>query len=75
MIKAAITLTAFLVSATGALADWQYTRWGMTREQVLMASRGQLRQCDDANCEEHSGKTEVARLVGDYSSGDLDFTQ
>jgi len=27
---------------TAAVADWQYTRWGMTPEQVISASRGQV---------------------------------
>ncbi len=29
-----------LVSANPADADWQYTRWGMTPQQVVAASRG-----------------------------------
>jgi hypothetical protein len=29
--------------AAGARADWEYTRWGMTPEQVVAASRGVVR--------------------------------
>lgn len=29
--------------STSALADWQYTRWGMTPEQVAAASKGTVR--------------------------------
>ncbi len=37
----ALGLAALLV-ASPALADWQYTRWGMTPEQVVAASRGKV---------------------------------
>lgn len=34
---------AALLAAPAAHADWQYTRWGMTPEQVVAASGGQAR--------------------------------
>jgi hypothetical protein len=37
----ALGLAAMLL-APPALADWQYTRWGMTPEQVVAASRGKV---------------------------------
>lgn len=37
----ALGLAAVLL-ASPALADWQYTRWGMTPEQVVAASRGKV---------------------------------
>ena len=36
---AALALAAFAVPRPAA-ADWEYTRWGMTAEQVIAASRG-----------------------------------
>jgi len=38
---AALALVSAVLSAmTEARADWQYTRWGMSPEQVIAASRG-----------------------------------
>ncbi|GAC1339747.1 MAG: hypothetical protein NVS2B16_26930 [Chloroflexota bacterium] len=34
------TVTAIALSATGARADWQYTKWGMSPEQFARASHG-----------------------------------
>ena len=36
-----LALACLPLSAAKALADWQYTRWGMTRAQVIEASKGQ----------------------------------
>ncbi len=56
-----------------ALADWEYTKWGMTREQVATASSGRLGTCD-TRCRIYSGSTEVAGLVGSYRKGEFEFT-
>jgi hypothetical protein len=41
----ASAMALFLISGlyTQALADWEYTRWGMTPEQVAAASFGKIR--------------------------------
>lgn len=41
-------------------ADWQYTRWGMTQQQVVRASRG-------------AAKHEGSKLVAPYRTGTFDF--
>ena len=42
-----LSLTALLV-APAAYADWQYTRWGMTPEQVVAASNGKAELLPEA---------------------------
>jgi hypothetical protein len=34
-------LSMVILMCSPALADWQYTKWGMTKEQVVEASKGQ----------------------------------
>ena len=36
------TALAGALTASAAQADWQYTRWGMTKDQVMLASNGAL---------------------------------
>lgn len=38
-----IAVTLLLCSAPPAVADWQYTKWGMTPEQVASASNGAVK--------------------------------
>lgn len=35
-----LTLGCVMLAAAPAHADWQYTRWGMTKEEVIDASQG-----------------------------------
>jgi hypothetical protein len=35
-----LTILVFAFAASAAHADWQYTRWGMSKDQVLLASNG-----------------------------------
>ena len=68
-----VALCAGLLTSSFAHADWQYTRWGMTVEQVSAASKGQLRACNAA-CDKQSTDSEIARLYGAYRSGEFQFT-
>ena len=64
---AAWVLGAFALtcSAMPAAADWQYTQWGMTPDQVKIASNGVAR--DNMNCElDATGVT--AALVAPYQA-------
>jgi hypothetical protein len=72
MLRTVTVLTALLIN-TVAYADWQYTRWGMTVEQVAAASKGQLRLCNAA-CDKQVTDGEIARLYGQYRSGEFAFT-
>lgn len=72
-IASAVGATLVLVN-TQAHADWQYTRWGMTLEEALRASKGQLDQCNPVLCAKHSSEGEEAKLYGSYTSGDFTFS-
>jgi hypothetical protein len=67
-----VMMTTALVSP--AAADWQYSRWGMTVDQVATASKGQLRPCTPALCDKKWTDNEEARLTGDYRSGEFKFS-
>jgi hypothetical protein len=70
---------ALLVSSTVVLtpskasADWQYTKWGMTAEQALKASKGALHPCGPGDCVKQVTDVEVAKLHGRYVSGEFEF--
>lgn len=51
-----------------AHADWQYTRWGMTPEQVVSASAGAARLVGDAN-----SRANGRGAMGSYSADGLLF--
>ncbi len=42
--RVAIIAVGLAFSTTAAHADWQYTKWGMTPDQVIEASKGQAEQ-------------------------------
>jgi hypothetical protein len=74
MPRATIAAAALLTAATApAGADWQYTKWGMTVNQVMTSSKGQMKNCG-AVCEKQRSATETALLYAPYQSGDLPFT-
>jgi hypothetical protein len=64
-----------LTHPTNAVADWQYTRWGMTVDEVVKASKGQLKPCDAQLCSgrELRGAKDEVRLIGNYASGQYSF--
>ncbi len=35
-----LAISSLILAGSPALADWQYTRWGMTPNEVLAASEG-----------------------------------
>ena len=39
--RAAVIVVGLMFSSTAAHADWQYTKWGMTPDQIIEASKGQ----------------------------------
>ena len=57
----------FLAVSTGAQAHWQYTRWGMTPDQVVIAARGAVQRADPkSDAEMPFGVKEAA---GTYAAG------
>jgi hypothetical protein len=70
IIAAAATLTV----CCPARADWKYTQWGMTVDQVLAASKGKLRRCSPPVCRAHVTTTSAAQLYGEETDGGFTFT-
>jgi len=71
--KATALITGALLMSAPAVADWQYTKWGMTADQVGAASKGQMKRCS-AVCDKQTTATSTALLYGPYQSGTLPFT-
>ena len=69
----ALVVAINMAANLGARADWQYTQWGMTPEQVMAASAGQLKICDEA-CKGLDTDLQIARFRGPYQSGPFKFT-
>src|SRR5215472_17354015 len=69
----ALAVAIIVAGPLDAHADWQYTRWGMTPEQVMAASAGQLKACDEA-CKGQDTNIQIARFLGPYQSGLFKFT-
>jgi hypothetical protein len=64
------TIFAWLTGLQYANADWQYTNWEMTPDQVIAASGGKSVRDDTPS----SGKGPNRRLLkGDYTSGQFHF--
>ena len=71
--RSAVAAISLTLLATPASADWQYTKWGMTTEQVSAASKGQMKRCGAA-CDKQTTPTETALLYAPYQSGKFPFT-
>ena len=65
-----LAATAFVAATTAspASADWQYTHWGMSKTQALLASNGALMP-PGSRCE----RAPYVGLVGHYATGERNF--
>jgi hypothetical protein len=54
-------------------ADWQYTKWGMTPEQVIDASGGSVSKIPEEQQKERSRSGFLGKLSGSYTTGDFHF--
>jgi hypothetical protein len=68
-LKIMVVAGAF-VCATPAFADWQYTRWGMSSDEVITASKGSLKRGDGQKSAQNS---DTRQATGSYVTGDLEF--
>lgn len=64
-------VTCMLAAASPAVADWQYTRWGMTPQQVVAASRGAAKPNTDNEAHRDNYKT---LLKAPFAAGEHRFT-
>jgi hypothetical protein len=72
-------LALAMMTAVPAAADWQYTKWGMTPEQVIKAAHSRSKQVarlvdQQQKAAEDAGRVaQKALLSGDWSSGRFQF--
>jgi hypothetical protein len=69
-----VVMAGILWAPQVARADWQYTKWGMTPEQVLAASKGKLRRCSVDACKGQATDNTAAQFYGEYVAGEFFFT-
>ena len=65
-----IVLVFACCGASAAKADWEYTRWGMTPQQVRNASKVPARESSDLHPDSDGN---VTKLVAPYKSGKFSF--
>jgi hypothetical protein len=59
--------------ASAAKADWEYTKWGMTPQQVIDASKDLAKPSTDPNDLLPDSDGNVSKLVAPYQSGKFSF--
>jgi len=65
-------ITALLIlTATVSKADWQYTKWGMRREDVIRVAKGAA--IPDAAGKDYTSDIEESLLAAPYKAGRFDF--
>jgi hypothetical protein len=65
-----IVLALTCCGASAAKADWEYTKWGMTPQQVVSASKNLARESSDRRPDSDGN---VTKLVAPYESGKFSF--
>ena len=65
-----IVLALACCGASTAKADWKYTKWGMTPQQVASASKNLTREGSDLRPDSDGN---VSKLVAPYQSGKFPF--
>lgn len=66
-------MLALVITNTRAVADWQYTHWGMSADQAIAASNGSLSPCSPAACKGATGGKFQPKTIGQYQSGEFKF--
>jgi len=65
-----IALALVCCGASAAKADWKYTKWGMTPQQVVSAAKNLTRESSDLHPDSDGN---VTKLVAPYKSGEFSF--
>ena len=65
-----IALALVSCGASAAKADWEYTKWGMTPQQVVSAAKNRTRKSSDLHPDSDGN---VTKLVAPYQSGKFSF--
>lgn len=68
-------LVVWVVSASFvARADWQFTRWGMSPEQVLAAAKGRAQKHSEEKPNNAGPRSSEVLAVGTYEAGEFKFS-
>ena len=70
MKRLGIALALVCCGASAAKADWEYTKWGMTPEQVASAAKNRTKKSSDLHPDSDGN---VTKLVAPYQSGKFSF--
>ncbi len=70
MKRLGILLAFVCCGASAAKADWEYTKWGMTPQQVAGAAKNRTKKSSDLHPDSDGN---VTRLVAPYKSGKFFF--
>ena len=65
-----IVLVLACSGAVAAKADWEYTKWGMTPQQVVNASKNMTKESSDLSRDSDGN---VTKLVAPYQGGKFSF--
>src|SRR5580698_5600469 len=65
-----IALALVCCGASAAKADWEYTKWGMTPQQVVSAAKNRTRKSSDLHPDSDGN---VTKLVAPFQSGKFSF--
>jgi hypothetical protein len=65
-----IALALVCCGASAAKADWEYTKWGMTPQQVVSAAKNRTKKSSDLHPDSDGN---VTKLVAPYQSGKFSF--
>ena len=62
-----------LTTPQNTFADWQYTKWGMTAEEIVSASNGSAHLIPDGEKANRSAETFDAIALGSFTTGPFEF--
>src|SRR5216684_2564277 len=65
-----LAILYFLSSQAPARADWQYTKWGMSPNELVRASAGKAVPNTDTT---HNRADAIAQLTSPYTTGGFSF--
>ena len=73
--KKALSLCGALLALTSApaWANWQYTRWGMSSDEVFKAAKGRAAAIPESEQPAQSTVTTIAKLTSTFSFGRFNF--
>jgi len=71
--KLAFLLVIFFIVQQECHADWQYTKWGMTADEIVAASNGTARTIHGSEKKGKSGETFDTIAIATFSTGPFEF--